>query len=619
MGRGLLTGPSAAVAGLVLAGPRLLARGAAPAAGVAAGAVAGTARAGVRSADAAVRVGRVARNALPGGDRHWRSGRRAHLALRPTAPECVRRHGGTAQAARKVAVALAEHPEVAYAYWDGGLARLVVAAREEAVTDQVLEKATALAERHGLGPGDDDVEDFVHPGDPEGIRTAAAALLADVAGTGAALTAYALRLPPSPRFVTAGVTLLRENPRFRRWLRDRVGRSRTDLLLAVANAATHGAGQTPTSLLLDGTLRTFQLAETLARAAAFDTLHDRLCDPDRPDVAPDLCERPPLRSTPAHEYANHAETGSMVGAAATLLVKHSAGEAAEAVLAGSPKAARYGPAAFNAVLGCALARSGVLVRDAERVRRLETARTLVLHPSALCTDEEESADAWTEAVLDAARHAGLRVVVVDHPALEDFTALADRVVRDRPLRDVVESLREHGCVITVARPESADDTDVLTGLLGSDLAVALADGDDSPVVWAADLVATGGLADVWRLLTAVPAARKIGRRSQTLARSGAALSGLMVAVGESRRGRPSPVPGLRHAPVDIGAAVALFSGARAALGVASTPAPHPRARVAWHALRPSDVRARLRRRTEGEPSVVEQATGRVRRAADAAG
>jgi cation-transporting ATPase I len=614
---GLLTHTSATVAGLVMAGPRLLARGAVPAVSVAAGAAAGTARAGVRSADAVVRVTRVARNALPGGDGHWRSGKRVHLALRG-ASDRVRREGGTAHAARRVAAALAEHPEVAYAYWDGGLARLVVAATDEALTDRVVEKATALAERHGLGPGDESIEDITHPGDPGGVRIAAAALLADAIGTGAAVTAYALRLPPSPRFVTAGVTLLRENPRFRGWLRDRYGRDRTDLILASVNAATHGAGQTPTSLLLDATLRSFQLAETVARAAAFDSVHDRLCSPGRSDVSADVCARPPLRATPAHEYANHAETGSVVGALATLLVKHDASEAAEAVLAGSPKAARYGPAAFNAVLGCALARTGVLVRDPERLRRLETARTLVLHPSALCNGEEEvCADAWTEAVLDAARHAGLRIVVVDHPALEDFTALADRVVRDRPLTDVVQSLREHGGVVTVARPESGD-TEVLNGLLSSDVAVALAD-RDAPVVWGADVVAPGGLADVWRLLMSVPVARKVGRSSQTLARSGAALSGLMVAVGESRRGRRSLVPGIRHAPVDLGAAFALLSGARGALGVATTRAPHPRARVAWHALRPSDVRARLRRRSEAEPSVVEQATTRVQRAAETAG
>ncbi len=87
--------------------------------------------------------------------------------------------------------------------------------------------------------------------------------------------------------------------------------------------------------------------------------------------------------TPAQAYAANAGTGSVAGAAATLLITRDTGEAAEAVLAGSPKAARYGPAAFNAVLGTALARSGVLVRGGDRLRQLEIADSLVLHADAL--------------------------------------------------------------------------------------------------------------------------------------------------------------------------------------------------------------------------------------------
>ncbi|MFE6281292.1 HAD-IC family P-type ATPase [Streptomyces sp. NPDC057877] len=613
----LLTGPSSGVSGVLLAGPRLLARGAAPAVGAAAGAVAGTARAGVRGADAVVRVTRVGRNALPGGGPNWRSGRRAHLALRPAEGEKVRRAGGLERAAHRVAATLAERPDVAYAYWDGGLARLVVAATEDALTDRVVDKATALAERHGLGPEDEVVEEFAHPGDPAGVRTAAAALAADAAGVVAAVTASALRLPPLPRHVTALVTLLRENPRFRGWLRARLGRSRMDLFLAAANAATHGAGQTPVALLLDGTLRGFQLSDTVARAAAFDAVHDQLCVPGRPDVAVDRCPRPPLRTSPAQEYAAHASAGSVLGAAATLLVKHDAAEASEAVLAGSPKAARYGPAAFHAALGTALARTGVLVRDTDRLRQLESAETLVLHPSALHTPDE-GVDPWAEAVLDAARRAGLRVVVMEDPALGDFTALADHVVGgDRPLADVVHRLRDRGGVVTVARPRSADDEALLTGLLGGDVAVALAD-QDAAVVWGADVVAPHGLPDLWRLLAAVPAARAVGSRSQTLARSGAALSGLLVAVGESRGKRRPLLPGLRHLPVDVAAAVALLSGARAALGVATARAPHPRPRVAWHALPPSEVRSRLERMREAAPAPLEQAASRVRKAVDTA-
>jgi cation-transporting ATPase I len=618
MGLGLLGAYSTTVAGLVPAGPRLLARGAAPALGAAAGAVAGTARAGVRGADAAARVGRVARSALPGAGGDWRSGRRAHLALRAQAPQRVGREGGTESAARRVAESLTRRPDVAYAYWDGGLRRLVVSAVDEEVTDRVLDLATDLARRHGLGSTDETLEEFPHPGDPGGVRTAALALLTDVAGTAAALTAYTLRLPPSPRLVTATVTLLRENPRFRAWLLNRVGRSRMDLLLAAANAAAHGAGQSPTGLVLDGALRALQLAETLARAAAFDADHDLLCAPDRDDVPADARPRPPLRTTPAQEYSAHAGTGSLLGAAATLLVKHDAAEAAEAVLAGSPKAARYGPAAFNAVLGCALAGTGVLVRDTERLRQLETAATLVLHPSALCT-ADDGADPWAEAVLDAARRAGLRVVLAEHPALEDLTGLADHVVGGgRPLDEAVTALREHGAVITVARPASAGDTGALAGLLAGDVAVDLAD-RRATVVWGADVVAPHGLADVWRLLTAVPAARAVGGRSQTLARSGAALSGLMVAIGESRRGRRRTLVGMRHVPVDASAAAALLSGTRAALGVALARAPHPRARVAWHALGTDEVRTRLEGQEQQRPTVLAETAGRARRAAGAAG
>ncbi|MFC7982074.1 HAD-IC family P-type ATPase [Streptomyces sp. NPDC057336] len=629
-GAGLLTRSQAAVTGFVLAGPRLLARGTAPAVGAAAGAVAGTARAGVRGADFAARAARVARAALPGGTsaREWRAGNRAHLALRPAAPEKVRRAGGTERVARRVAAALAEHPDVALAYWDTGLARLVVTATEDALTERVVDRATELAERHGLtrteqsGPGDP-VEELAHPGDPASVRVAATALGADALGIAAALTGARLRLPPSPRLVTAVATLLRENPTFRAWLRERLGAHGMDVALAAANAAVHGAGQSPTSLWLDGALRVCQLTEAVTRTAAFEVVHDGLCVPERGSLPADPALRPPLRSSPAQDYAAHASTGSVAGAAATLLVKHDVAEAAEAVLAGSPKAARYGPAAFHAVLGAALSRTGVLVRDPERLRQLEMAATVVLHPSALRAPEA-GADPWTEDVLDAARRAGLRVVMVQDPALADFTGLADQVVSGkRPLREVVDELRAEGGVITVVRPRPGDDGSVLAGLLGGDVAVALADGD-APVAWGADVLAPQGLPDVWRLLRAVPAARGVGRRSQTLARSGAALSGLLVAVGEARGkgkqgGGGSSLPGLRHAPVDVSAAAALFSGTRAALGVAAARAPHPRARVAWHTLDPSGVRDRLAREKEPEPSLTEQLTARVKAAADRAG
>ncbi|MET8948984.1 cation-translocating P-type ATPase [Streptomyces sp. NPDC004542] len=509
--------------------------------------------------------------------------------------------------------------EVEVAYWDGGLGRLVVTAAGEELTDGVVEHAAGLAERHGLVFMDDEPEEYAHPGDPGGVRLTAAALAVDVVGAVIGFTVSSVPLPRSARAVTAGVTLLRENPRFRAWLASSVGVARMDLVLAAANAATHAADRSPTALVLDGALRSCQLAERVARAAAFDVAHDLLSGPGRVSVPADHCPRPPLRTVPYQEYAAHASIGSVLGAVVTELVKHDANEAAEAVLAGSPKAARYGPGAFHAVLSAALARQGVLVRETARLRELETAHTLVLHAGALRAPDG-GPDPWGEAVLDAARHARLNVVMTEDPALSDLAGLADRVVEGgRPWNEVVRELRERGdTVITVARPTSLHQTDVLAGLLGGDVAVSLTDRDGA-VVWGADLLAAHGLADVWRLLTAVPAARAVGRRSQTLARSSAVLSGLLVAIGESRKKpKGSALPGLRHAPVDAGAAAALLSGAYAALRVGTAPPPRPRPRIAWHALEVEEVHERLAREIPPEPTPGERRAARVRGLAEAA-
>ncbi|MEU1853817.1 cation-translocating P-type ATPase [Streptomyces sp. NPDC019990] len=579
----------------------------APLVGAVAGAAAGAARStaqGMTSAyDTTRRVRNVARNAVTGGQ-HWKAGHRVHLALR--------RSGGDAGAlARKLAGELTEHPDVSLAYWDEGLSRLVVTAVEEAATDRVVERATELAARLGLAEGtaqeDQEAPEVSHPGDPGEVRVTAAAILLDAAGAAGALAGRSLRLPPTSRIVTATVTLLRENPRFRAFLRQRFGKSGMELVLAAGNAATHGVGQTPLALVLDGVLRGTQLTESVARAAAFEALHDDVCVERRTSLPCPAGTRPPLRVTPAQEYASHASTGSVAGAAATLLVTHDAREAAEAVLAGSPKAARYGPAAFNAVLGTFLAHSGVLVRSAERLRQLEIADSLVLHADALRSRQttagapsdglpDDPVDPFAEAVLDAARRAGLHVVIAGGSDLKDITRLADEVAPSgTPFADVVRGLQDDGrVVVTVARLNESGEGHVAAGLPAGDVAIALTDGRTA-VSWGADALAPGGLADVWRLLTAIPAARRVGRRSQTLARAGAALSGLLVARGGQAPGRLGWWRLSRHAPVNIAAANALLAGWIEATRVARATPPPPRLHIPWHALEPHEARARLAR------------------------
>jgi cation-transporting ATPase I len=376
---------------LALAVPTTVARRVLPPVGGAARFAAELAGSGAHSAaDAAAalsasaaRAGAVARNALTPNAGYWRSGARLHLPLQPhpEGPGLDARR--VESAAKRVAVDLVEHPDVLAAYWDGGLARLVVQLVENAATDDVVAYATGLAEGQSLARPQEQVLERVHPGHPGGVRTQAIALTLDALGIAAAVTARAARLTRSSRPVTAVVTLAREDSRVQRLLRDRLGPSGAEVATAAAAAVAHGIGQTPSSLVLDAALRTTQLVEAFARAAAFDAAHDRVCAPDRPSLAGARVARPPIHRRPGGQYADQAVSTSLVGAAATLLFTRDLQEAAEAVLAGSPKAARYGPAAFAAFFGAALAHQGVLVRDTERLRQLEVVDTVVLHPDAL--------------------------------------------------------------------------------------------------------------------------------------------------------------------------------------------------------------------------------------------
>ncbi|MGW5117852.1 HAD-IC family P-type ATPase [Streptomyces noursei] len=629
----------------------------------------------------AVRLSRVARNALVPGNT-WHAGRRLQIPLRPH-PESA----GTRtveEAAEMVAAALRDHPDVLLAHWDDGLARLVVRTTGSAVVDAVEQRAAALASRHGLECQEGTPKAALpHPGGTGEVRAAAFALACDAAGLTTAVTARLVRLKKSPRVVTAAVTLLREDSRIRATLRGKLGAAGTDLVLAAANATAHALGQSPTALALDGALRAGQLTEALARAVAFDAAHDALCAPGRPSVSGAGIARPPVRRSLGEEYADTAVTGSLAGAAATLLFTRSLAGAAEAVLAGSPKAARYGPAAFTAAVGSALARDGVLVRSIERLRQLESVDTVVLHPSALRGRRRivldvgpASSAAWdpdrlwceagaalrggrnaavslrpapgaeradvgsmiasakgkdvgtvlvgweldplAEAVLDAARRAGLRVVAVNSPCLGEFAALADVLVApEQPLAEVVRGLQDDGrVVLTVARVrrEDGEHDEVLTGLLSGDVAVSVADGH-SAVVWGADVLALDGLEGVWRLLATARAARLVGRRAKVLAQSGAALSGLLVVTGGSRSRWMLLPSGIRLSPVNAAATAALISGWRAAYGATGCSVPRPGPRVPWHVLQPDEALSRLSSASRSAPSALSRLRTSARQAA----
>lgn len=648
----------------------------------------------------ALRVGRVARNAITPQVGYWRAGSRMHLALQPHPDAPVRTVERLEATARKVALELAEHPDVLIAYWDGGLGRLVVQTTEDAVGEQVADEVSELAAEHGLVHVCDQTLEHVHPGAAGGVRANAVALACDAAGIGVALVGRAAFLKRAPEAMVAAVVVMREDSRVRAVLSRALGPDASDLVLAAAHALVCGIGQSPSPLLLDAALRSAQLVESLAQLATFDAVHDTLCAPDRLTVADGDVLRPPLRPSPGEQYAAAAVNGMLGGAATKLLFTRSMDEAAETVLAGSPKAARYGPAAFTAALGSALAREDVLVRDPERLRQLELVDTVVLHCAALRSTrrtvlevhpsttgwdhhrlwQEATAalsapedatmpseepgiglrpvpdgtapdaglmiasvrgkdvgtvlvgwevDPMAEAALNAARRAGLHVVVVDDCSLGEFGTMADQLASaEIPLAEVVAALQNEGrTVLTVARVPhdraSAEREltvaahDVLDGLLRSDIAVAVTD-ERSAVVWGADLLPLRGLEGVWRLLSAVPAARAVSRRAKFCAEAGATLSELLVLTQGARSQRvPFPLE-VRLSPVNIATAAALLMGWCAALGVAAGTTPHPTPRVPWHALQPEQVMARLAKASCTAPTALTVVWTRVGHVAGAA-
>lgn len=617
--------------------------------------------------DTALNWGRVARRVVAATGMAQRAGNRLSFRLHLPAGASMPDRHSVEDAAKRIAHALIEHPDVLVAYWDGGAARLVVQLTEEAVTDQLSRRVSALATKHGLAPASDEPEELTHPGDVRSVRTAATALALDAAGIATAVTGRVVRLKRSPKWISAAATVVSEDPRIRGALQGWLGTAGTEVVLAGVNAAARGLGQSPTELVVDAALRTGQLVGALARVAASDAAGDVLCTPATACLSGDHPVSRPARVTAAQDYASSAVTTSLIAAAVTLWWRRDGDQAAQAVLVASPRAARYGPAAYRAALSCVLADQGMLLGGVERLGLLEMVDTVVLHPSALrgttwaVVEVHPSTGSWdhdrlwqaattalspatsgrsrpdrsalelrpvpdqrcgetglmiasqdgaeigtvlvdweldplAEAVLDAARRAGLHVMVVDDPLLGDFTALADEVADPgEPFVDLVRRLQDGGrVVLSIARirtapgtadgpPVVAEDGDVLAGLLGSDLSVAVAD-QGCAVVRSADVVAVQGLIGVWRLLAAVPAAQTVSRRSVMLAQAGAALSGLLMATrAPGRRGIPWGW-GSGLSPVNAATAAALVNGYGAAVRVGLMHCPDPRPRIDWHAL-----------------------------------
>jgi cation-transporting ATPase I len=191
-------------------------------------------------------------------------------------------------------------------------------------------------------------------------------------------------------------------------------------------------------------------------------------------------------------------------------------------------------------------------------------------------------DPLAEALVGAAGQAGRVVIAEDGSRVAERLGVDDVVPGGGQLLEGVRALQEDGsgvALVTAADGAALAAADIGIGVLR----------DPSQVPWGAHLLCRRGTVDVYRLLEALPVARRVSSRAVVLAVLTAATAGLLAALGGPNRGGRRAL-----LPASAGAAAGLAVGAWYAAALSARPPPVESDRTAWHAM-PVDAALRLLR------------------------
>jgi cation-transporting P-type ATPase I len=480
------------------------------------------------------------------------------------------------------------------------------------------------------------------------------AATASAAGLVATLAGRALHWPRLPAGVAAPVTVVDFQPRLRRPIEDWLGPSGANTALAIAASVVYTVTQAPASLAVDLMLHLARAAESTAESRAWERREPDLALHARCDTVETVRPRPrPRPPGPVERYADRCGIAQAVGATAVGTLTRSWNAAATAALVAAPKAARSSREMFASTLGRQLAaRHGVLPLHPEALRRLDRVDTVLVDPRALCIDElrvsrirgspeRDRAAIWdwarqqidsgklttgwhsaahpsaevlirhvhhplASATLAEVRRAGAEVVSVDADPLGDLRSMFDDIrpgdgPLDDALREAVDHYQREGrtvAVLSAVAPQALSAADVAIGLLS-----------DRGPPWQAHLL-VDELADAWRIVHSLPAARRASER------------GVEIAAGSSLLGALLMVPGVRGAgpgPVTAGQAAGMLTAYRLARNALRDPVPAPAPSHEWHAMPTELVREILPPPVEAEPAPKSRlptspgAVGRARR------
>jgi H+-transporting ATPase len=527
---------------------------------------------------------------------------------------------------------LRAQPGVRWVKLNYPLSRVVVRADDDTTSISKLCDVVAAAEEQAADGTSGTRLAIDLPVDGIVLAASVAAAATSAVGLAATLAGRALLWPRLPAGLTAAVTVVDYQPRLRRLVEERLGPNAADAALALASSVVYTLTQAPASLAVDLFMHLVRAAETQSAALAWQQREPTLAEHADCRDAIRSSERPrPRPPGPIERHGDRSALAQGLGAAAVGLATANLNAAATAAVVAAPKAARNCREAFAAALGRGLAeRHGVLPLEPEALRRLDRVDAVLIDPRAVCTDElhvasirdvadHHRAAVWqwaqdeidrgaiglgwhpvlstngrgpagevlvrnanhplASAVLREARHGGADVVSLDSDAIGELRSGFDDLYPydgsiEQGLARLVRRLQRDGrtvAVVSHAAAQALADADVSIGVGGG------------PATWHAHLL-VDDLDGVWRIMHALPAARRASERGVEIATGASLLGALLMIPGVRGRG-----PG----PVTAGAGAGAWAGYWLARGVLKTAMPPNETLREWHALSVEQVRRLL--------------------------
>ncbi len=324
----------------------------------------------------------------------WRGDGRLYIAVHGVSRE------RNVTFARAVERRLRSHPLVRWSAVNGPLGAVVVACDDDVPAADLVAVVEQAERDHGIQPE----PASARPSPIDRVPDAVTTLSAGVAGLALAGLGLALRLPRLPAELGSLVQFADTQPRLRAAVEHAVGPDRADLALGAASAVAQTAAQGLSGLAVDAGQRVAQLAEAVAQRSAWERAEPGMCgDPERAAARPVTPERPcPLPAGPVERYSARAGVGAVGAFGGVLATSRDPRRAGGVATAALPKAARLGREGFAAILGCCLARRGLIVMDHAVLRRLDRIDTIVIDADVLTTDAEVIGDVVPVAGGDAA-------------------------------------------------------------------------------------------------------------------------------------------------------------------------------------------------------------------------